>query len=162
MATTPPQRSFLSLPREIRDQIISYLLVKVEEPPTNPSRAGRRHSTRENVVSSTNHPAFRFTKLAHVSRQLRDEVADHGESMSKKGQAVAKLDIMFNGYLYHPTWTYVPALLQPGRPFELKIHTRLLTTESFRSSDRRPVTGIVNLFKILNAILRKGPIMNFP
>ncbi|KAK3660791.1 hypothetical protein LTR56_000549 [Elasticomyces elasticus] len=153
--------TLLGLPREIRDQIIAYVLVHIEEPPLHWRFARERAAPEINAKPPTDHPDISFTKLRDVNHQLCEEVAEHCHAAYRPNEAKANLDISFSGQWYSPTWTYVPALLQPGRPFDLNIQARILSTESFQRSRPLIGSGYWSLYHAINDLLRRGPSLEF-
>ena len=43
-----------------------------------------------------------------VNRQLRNEYVELVSEFSKTHQTKAELDIMSKGYVFYPTWVYLP------------------------------------------------------
>ncbi|KAK3068086.1 hypothetical protein LTR53_014617 [Teratosphaeriaceae sp. CCFEE 6253] len=155
-----PRTSLLGLPREIRDQILSYLLVNNEDAPRNPHSAGRRKYRSSGCALLLNDPALRFTKVWAVNRQLRRELGEH----RAMADGHAELDIQINNVLY-PTWTRLPLSLRPGKPFDLDVKLRVLTTEGILPVVRLfsyPNQGFSDLFSMLSHLLRNGPRFHLP
>lgn len=101
--------SLLSLPREIRDQIIEYVLVSSREPPRNPA-----HET-ESRLNHTGQDALRPPKISHetyntsgllgTNTQLRDETHDRLRGL----RVTYTLDVMVVDHELWPTWTCCPS-----------------------------------------------------
>ncbi|KAK5732105.1 hypothetical protein LTR17_010813 [Elasticomyces elasticus] len=162
MITGASHATLLGLPREIRDQIIAYVLVHIEEPPSHWRYASATAAPKFSAKPSTDdHPAISFTKLQDVNRQLREEIADHCRAAYRPNEAKANLTISLGGNWCCPVWTYVPALLQPGRPFDLNIQARILSTGSFQRSSPLLGSGCWILYSAINDILRRGPSLDF-
>ncbi|KAK3633709.1 hypothetical protein LTR56_014089 [Elasticomyces elasticus] len=164
MITGSSTASLFGLPREIRDQIIAYVLVHIKDPPLHywASSSCQQAPSDLNAKPRTDHPDISFTKLRDVNHQLREEVADHCRAAYRPNEAKANLDISFSGQFYSPTWTYVPALLQPGRLFDLNINARILSTESFKWHSRSLVgSGYWSLYYVINDLFRCGPSLDF-
>ena len=105
----------LRLPREIRDEIFSYLLFEHNNPPQNPSFPGARISDygfqcplhRREMPSSTGIYAIKYPQtpsrcgysgLLRTNHQLRDELLELVAHTLASGQLTAELDLMFKGY----------------------------------------------------------------
>jgi hypothetical protein len=148
----------LTLPRELRDEILSYLLETRTEPPKYAPCDGRRHKLHHFHYPPYRH--YRFPPLSWVCRQLRNECFDLVSKRVSGGQLTAELDIIFKGYLSWLTWTYLPPLLPRERPFDLAIKLRIFSAEAFRSNDgwpRQPGTAFRDLLWMLNSLLHNGP-----
>ncbi|KAJ4372758.1 hypothetical protein N0V86_008124 [Didymella sp. IMI 355093] len=101
--------SLLSLPREIRDQIIGHVLVFSRKPPKNPA-----HET-ESRLNSTGQDALRPPKISPntynasgllgTNVQLRDETNNRLRQL----KLTYTLDVMVVDHELWPTWTCCPA-----------------------------------------------------
>ncbi|KAK4890806.1 hypothetical protein LTR27_010507 [Elasticomyces elasticus] len=163
MSVGPSNASLLGLPREIRDQITAYVLIHIQKPPKHYWTFDRENTAAPEINPGPpiDHRVISFTKIRDVNHQLRQEASDHCRAAYRPNQATANLDISFSGYWYFPTWTYVPALLQPGRPFDLNIQAGIMTTESFQRSEPFIGSGYWSLYHAINDVLRRGPSMDF-
>ncbi|KAK5688216.1 hypothetical protein LTS10_000194 [Elasticomyces elasticus] len=161
MTTDTSKTTLLGLPREIRDQIIAYVLVHIEEPPLHRRYASETGAPIISANPSTDRTVISFTNLRDVNRQLHEEVADHCRAAYRPNEAKANLTFVLGGYWCCPTWTYVPALLQPGRPFDLNIQARILTTGSFQRSVPLLRSDYRILYSAINDVLRRGPSVDF-
>jgi hypothetical protein len=101
--------SLLSLPREIRDQIIGYVVLSSREPPKNPA-----HET-ESRLDHTGQDALRPPRISpktyntsgllNTNTQLRDETQDR----QRRLKVTYTLDVMVVDHELWPTWTCCPA-----------------------------------------------------
>lgn len=148
----------LKLPRELRDEVLKYLLEARKEPPPYPPTTGRRqklHDTHDALFAP-----FRYPPWVWVCRQLRSECFELIAGRVAGAPLMAELDIMFKGYLSWPTWTYLPPKLPRETPFDLEVTMRIFSTEAFRFNDgwpRQPGTAFRDLLFMLNNLLHNGP-----
>lgn len=101
--------SLLSLPREIRDQIIEYVVLCDNKPPRNPA-----HET-EPRLNHTGQDALRPPKISSktynasgllgTNTQIRDETQDRLRQL----KLTYTLDVMVVDHELWPTWTCCPA-----------------------------------------------------
>jgi hypothetical protein len=160
-----PVSGLLRLPREIRNQIFSYLFIQAREPPPHPPPTKRyRHRGKHDILYIPNDEIVRELPLRFINHQIRSEVTEQVETLHKAGKATVKLDLMVKGYLFWPTITRIPALIPATRTLNLDVDLRVFSTESFRSNDgwpRQPGAGFRSLYSLLNTFLRYGPDMGF-
>ncbi|KAH9845276.1 hypothetical protein Tdes44962_MAKER01286 [Teratosphaeria destructans] len=72
---------------------------------------------------------------------------------------------MARGYVFYPTFTYLPGCISRDRPLDLRVNLRIFSTEGFRRNDswpRQPGTGFRSLLAILNNFLISGPSLTTP
>lgn len=149
----------LQLPREIRDEIYSFILKAHTKPPSNPSFPGER-IWRDDIAHPKHYSSWRYSNLVWVNRQLRHEYFELVEKDSKNSQNKAELDIMSKGYVFYPTWVYLPPDLPGESPFDLTVNLRIFSTEAYRSNDgwpRQPGAGFRCLLRLLNQLVHHGP-----
>ena len=151
----------LRLPAELRKEIYSYLYYEGRSPPADPSSAGDRFWREDRVVAhERQYSSFRYTKLVWVSRQLRSEYYEYVEEQLKKAPPKAELDLMSKGFLYYPTWTFLPPELLGAEPFDVEVNLRIFSTEAYRSNDgwpRQPGAGFRTMLLLLNQLVHHGP-----
>lgn len=149
----------LRLPRELRDQILRYLLLERTQPPPNPSFPGSR-IWRDDVAHPAHYSSWRYPSLVWVNQQLRNEYFDIVEEYAQSNQNKAELDIMSKGYVFYPTWIFLPPDLPGEFPYDLTVHLRIFSTEAYRSNDgwpRQPGSGFRCLLRLLNQLVHHGP-----
>lgn len=64
------------------------------------------------------------------------------------------------GYVFYPTWVYLPPDLPGEFPFDLTVHLRIFSTEAYRMNDgwpRQPGAGFRCLLRLLNQLVHHGP-----
>lgn len=100
--------SFLTLPREIRDQIIEHVIISHVKPPPSPAHDAqpRRDVTgqgalREPVLTMTTYNAL---GLSGVNQQLKAEI----QNSLKRLNPTYSLDVMVANNELWPTWTCCP------------------------------------------------------
>ena len=70
---------------------------------------------------------------------------------------------MSKGYVFFPTWIYLPPDLPGERPFDLTVNLRLFSTEAYRNREfddgrpSQPGPGFRCLFRLLNQLVHHGP-----
>jgi len=67
---------------------------------------------------------------------------------------------MSKGYLYFPTWLFLPPDMPGEVPFDLTVHLRIFSTEAYHSNDgwpKQPGAGFRSLMKMLNQFIHCGP-----
>ncbi len=143
--------NFLSLPRELRDIIYSYLVYESRPPPEDPEHAGDREFQSKIYFEARSHkPALLQLKLCNW--QLHDEVHDalDKHAISDHGPA---LDIMVRGSSIWPTWIALPTTphLDPTvnvslRLFEAKGWGGEFSTGAYRG-----------LWSLFNLLVSQGP-----
>lgn len=149
----------LQLPRELRDEISRYILHARTHPPPNPSFPGER-IWRDDIAHPKHYSSWRYPSLVWVNQQLRNEYFELVEVFSKSRQNKAELDIMSKGYVFYPTWIYLPPDLPGESPFDLTVNLRIFSTEAYRSNDgwpRQPGAGFRCLLRLLNQLVHHGP-----
>jgi len=154
MATEAARASLLGLPCELRLQIFSYLLVNDEDPPPNRWEAGDRERRKYEIYLLDDDPALHFTQVSAINRSVHDEVHKYMDGGSVRGDA--ELDLMIVGYEFWPTWTRLPALLRPGKPFDLNLTLRIYSTDVF------PTLASRAIYWLLKSLLRNGPRLVLP
>ncbi|KAK5122751.1 hypothetical protein LTR85_003666 [Meristemomyces frigidus] len=160
METDPSTPSLLGIPRELRDQINSYLTAHAisRKPPPSPPFAGKRTRGADDIMYLADQLNTRFPNIALVNRQLWCEVTENVFSSTAKPSA--ELDLMAKGYTFYPTFTHLPSHIRRGRGLDLKVNLRIFSTEAFRSNDgwpRQAGAGFRTLLALLNNFLRYGP-----
>jgi hypothetical protein len=167
----PSSPSLLGLPRELRDQIVEFLIEhnNSKNAPPSPPFAGRRSkgnsSAPHDILFPVDHFNPKYPPLVLVNRQLYNEVRENLESLERIGKATAELDLMAKGYMFYPTFTYLPGCLRRDKAFDLQVNLRIFSTESFRQDDgwpRQPGSGFRTLLTLLNNLLVTGPSLAFP
>lgn len=151
---------FLTLPREIRDEVLSYVLDARVDPPSRTPMLGERKRSKVNDSHYPPYRSFGYPSYVWTCRQLRSECFDLASARAKGGRISAELDIIFKGYLSFPTWISLPPVLPRETPFDLHVTLRIFSTEAFRSNDgwpRQPGTAFRDLLWLLNFLLHNGP-----
>lgn len=159
----------LRLPREIRDEIYQYLLAYTSEAPVNTSFAGPRLRIKDIMYPRSLGAVTSAINLALTNHQLYAEMQPaispppppSPSSLTSRlsPPETADLDIMVKGFMYYPTWTYLPRLTR-SKPFNLNVRLRIFSTESFLSNDgwpRQPGSGFRSLMHLLNMLVENGP-----
>ena len=147
----------LRLPPELRNGIYSYVLCEHQKSPPNPSFAGER-VWHNDIAYPKYYSSWRYPSLVWVNRQLRNEYMDLVEELSNQGRLKAELDIMSKGYVFYPTWVYLPPDWE--MPIDLTVNLRIFSTEAYRSNDgwpRQPGSGFRCLLRLLYQLVHYGP-----
>lgn len=154
------QTGFLSLPRELRDQIYLDVLKSESTQPESPQSAWPREEViiygGQRIYYPLHPDTNPFRSLLGCRRQIRTEVQqlyDHLES----GHALPlfKLDVLVDGNFSWPTW-----ILCPGRSEhvqDLQVDLRIFHNGYHRSSyDQDATLAIRPLFLLLNQFMFHG------
>ncbi|KAJ4990890.1 hypothetical protein SVAN01_03679 [Stagonosporopsis vannaccii] len=98
--------SLLSLPREIRDQIIEHVLLSHEKPPLDPANEvdSRQNTTRQGSLRPPNMRLYSASGLLGVNSQLRYETQTRLSQLN----VPYSLDVMVVDNELWPTWTCCP------------------------------------------------------
>jgi hypothetical protein len=158
----------LTLPRELRDMIIDFVLASPSKRPCDSPQNDEQPRTDwdEYTQIPTERSAYRTTSfgLLTANMQLSCETRQRIESMRCK--PVHQLDVMVvNGKEFLPTWINVPSL-KSTRIEELQVTFRIFGTPEHLSLAPGS-TGDFNhelawsLYYLLWAFLRRGPTMRF-
>jgi hypothetical protein len=152
--------TFLTLPREIRDQVCDILLREplLQPPPkitdvrkANTLRDPDDWSARKIRYSSQAPAKCLLEPLLFVNRQLHDEVHEAIHHFQKCGGAAYSLDLLLEASgLYYPTWIQVA-------PYSLPIHTMHIQIRPFienSSADIDPFIGAWRLGHLINSFLK--------
>ncbi|KAK4505262.1 hypothetical protein PRZ48_003225 [Zasmidium cellare] len=151
--------TLLSLPREIRDEIYTYLTTQTWDPNStlrvipSPSQDGHLYFWPE-------HAKWQPITLLYVNHQLRSEVQDFIRQQHKTKNIRLSLDLRVKGYVYTPTWTRLNFSLRPQDSLDLHINLTILSTEAFRRNDgwpRQPGQIFRALLNFLNRFVFHGP-----
>jgi hypothetical protein len=107
--------SLLSLPRELRDQIIEHVVLFHKAPPQDPTRLQSRvESSGDGTLRlpALSQETYNASGLLGTSRQIRDETRYRLSQLNPP----YSLDVMIGDNELWPTWTCCPTLL--GRFYE--------------------------------------------
>ena len=149
-----PESGLLRLPRELRDEIYTYLS-RHEEPLPDPSQHGGRIELGY-VMYPGFYKSWWYPSVIWVNRQLRREYMEMSSSLQFKSE----LDIVPEGYLFYPTWTHIDPSITSGIPSDLNVTLRVFSTVALESHDGWPPqhgTGFRSLLRLLNEFACYGP-----
>ncbi|KAF2995712.1 hypothetical protein E8E13_004234 [Curvularia kusanoi] len=137
--------SLLSLPRELRDQIIEYVILSHKIPPQDPSQCleSRLDSSNTGTLRppAPSHKTYNASALLGANVQLRNETQNRLRHIKPS----YSLDVMVNDHDLWPTWTCCPA--RTTGPIE-EIHV------SFRFFSKPNDPFMVHVARTLGAVLQ--------
>ncbi|KAL8771970.1 MAG: hypothetical protein Q9209_002634 [Squamulea sp. 1 TL-2023] len=160
------QSPFFTLPREVRDEIYTFLLLSPIDPPRSPEQAGVRY--REDIRDywenrsvlypphfANNGPA---SALSQCNHQLRREILELSTNRSLTKGTKFELDIMLKDCMLWPTWInlYFPV----AKMDHLQANLRLFDVKTGAIlfwGNGGPGQSFVVLFSLLNRLLYHGP-----
>jgi hypothetical protein len=157
--------TLLTLPRELRDKILSLVI-------STPSEAPANHSTSSDLLDLTKNVTFANIRyIPHlnraelmptllVSRQLHDETLAAIDILPSKH--TYDLDILLvNGIMLYPTWLSIPTLTNVVDKIHTSIRIDLTAARQyhgFRLGCGGPPTLVWSFLAILNRFLSVGPV----
>ena len=159
----PPQDrtpGFFGLPAELRAQIYDLVFDAARvDPPVAPF-LGDHQNTQGEIRYPAHYRPWRWPSTYWVSKLFRSQMIEHADDRLLKRKIPAELDIMVNGFVFFPTWLYLPPDIPSDPPFDLDVSLRIFSGEAFRSNDgwpRQPGSGFRNLLKLLRELVHEGP-----
>lgn len=151
---------FFGLPVELKQQIYCLVLDSDRVEPPSAPYLGDHQSSPGEIKYPAHYKSWRWPLAHWASRTFRNDLLDIAEDRLGKRQVKAELDIMVNGFVFFPTWLYLPPDLPGDKPFDLDVSLRIFSGEAFRSNDswpRQPGSGFRVLLKLLNQLVHEGP-----
>lgn len=160
----PPQErrpGFFGLPPELKAHIYSLVLLDRDRvaPPAAPY-LGDHQAGHGEIRYPQRYRAWRWPTTHWVSRAMRNDMVDHVTDALLQRRIRPELDIMVHGFLFFPTWLYLPPDLGGDIAFDLDLSLRLFSPEAFRPNDgwpRQPGAGFRMLLRLLNQLYHEGP-----
>ncbi|KAF4629525.1 hypothetical protein G7Y89_g8621 [Cudoniella acicularis] len=166
--------SFLDLPRELRDKILSLAISAPIPAPESHSATGdgdRVELSNTEFTGYAKHDGVKYRKQMNrtifiptllVNRQLHEETLTAIARLSTKHTYI--LDIMLvDGYFLWPTWLSVPTLSSMVDKVHTSIrndHTSKRVYSGFAGGSGGPPIVVWPLLGILDRFLRVGPVVN--
>ena len=152
----------LSLPREIRDQIIILALESLEPPPRSPGAVVTRSriakdTSRYGSVQYPVHFQQAFASLTQCNRQLRGELHELFHFQRHDESLTCRLDCMCDLRTLWPTWTCCPGPLQNMRHLEMDFRLFGVAYEDgLFAGNGGPGRMFRPLFELLNRFVHHG------
>ena len=148
---------FLNLPRELRDQVYTFLLNEHHVPPEDPSQTNDRNAN-STTYFQVHSPRPALLQLKLTSKQLYTEATDTITRHTNLNPIPdpAHLDIMVKGSSLYPTWLHLP--LAPHLHPKVNITLRLFESAGWGSEFN---TGAYRgLWSLFCALVFQGPCFN--
>ncbi|EME47245.1 hypothetical protein DOTSEDRAFT_21040 [Dothistroma septosporum NZE10] len=151
--------NLLSLPRELRDLIYSYVTEAYWHPSPPPLTPSDDHKGLSYYPSE--HSKWQPLSLLSVNHQLRSEILDYISSNRKRAPLTFGLNISIKGYIATPSWTHLNFTLNPHSTLDfLNVNLHIHSTESFTRDETWPQPpGQVfhSLLSLLSRVIFLGP-----
>lgn len=166
MGSSSRAATLLSLPRELRDQIYSYL-VESHWAPDRVLQSSSFKTIHGQLHFPSEYAKWQPFRIQYVNKQFYSEVQDFIATHRRTHGVPLALTIDIRGFMYTPTWTHLTYTLQPSdKQIDLHVTLVINTTEAFRRNDgwpRQPGQGFRSLLNILNRFMVQGPsFLDFP
>ncbi|CAK3976811.1 Hypothetical predicted protein [Lecanosticta acicola] len=159
--TPKPGPSLLSLPPELRDQILLHTLHQTWNAESTLRIIPNPDIKDGQIYFWPEDAKWNPAPLLAICKQLRHEIQGLMLSQHKASTVRFEIDLRVKGWVYTPTWTYMSFALRPrDRIDELKVCMTIYSTEAFRRNDswpRQPGQVFGNLLRLLNRFLFRGP-----
>lgn len=167
-ATRAETTTLLTLPRELRNEIYSYLLETFPlELPVDLFNSLRRKwrdgpdGVVRDILYPIPGPKAASLSLLLCNRQIAAEIREAAEQRYKSKRLTTELDICVRGYIVSPTWTFLVMPVPDEATLDVKVELRIVSTEGLARNDgwpRQPGVIFRSLLTLLDQFVHNGPL----